>query len=317
MRLPPELIDLIFSHLSLDELQTLRNCSLVARSWAHRSQKRLFETVQISRLTYSSWVEGISPENLELLRHVHSLTLSITGPRCPVPTSLIDDLGDYLPSLHNLKSLVLSSLNLESGSPKVENFSAFRLTLSSLSIWRCYVSTGAFIILVNYFPNLVDLQLRSPLPVEDYKPVPPLLRPLRGRLSAEGFNDHTLLLLNHLSNLPPELDELATGGTGQGTIGYDHMVAAYVGSVKRLRLLHGFYRRSRFPHGPSMLTKSELHSGGPPDPLPLPETPRTRAVRDAPDAKLRIPHHLHHLHEPPEDSGLCTWFRNMVALFRS
>jgi len=239
MRLPPELIDEIFSHLSLDEPQTLRNCSLVAKSWVYRSQKRLFETIHISELTHSSWANSISPANLELLHHVHFLTLHTTTWWCHIPVHGIHHLSDYLPSLYNLESLVLSLMHLRVDFSQIKNFSAFRLTLSSLSLRNCHLSTYVLITLVNYFPNLVDLELRIPIYVGDYHRVPPLSRPLHGRLSVQtcGIN---LPLFDELSDLPPELDELFLGGGFQGVIQYDHMVATYAGSVKCLRLLCGF-----------------------------------------------------------------------------
>jgi len=241
MSLPLELIDEIVNNLPPDEPQTLRNCSLVAKSWVHRSQKRLFETVRISRSTRSSWVGSISPANLELLRHVRSFAYILDHTAwLRFPAYRTDSLGDYLPSLRNLESLVLSSMDLQSDiSQQVENFSAFRHTLSSISLWECRISPGALVTVVNYFPNLVNLQLRASTQAADHEPVPPLLRPLRGRLSVQKLRDHHLPVLDRLSDLPPELDELVLGGA----IAYDHIVATYARSVKRLRLLGGFERK--------------------------------------------------------------------------
>ena len=244
MLLPQELIDEIFSYLPPSDPQTIRNLSLVAKSWVHCSQKRLFHTVSISQSTYNSWVDSISPANLELLHHVRSLTYTI-DPTAWVPGYRIDSLGDYLPSFRNLESLVLSSMDLPPAiTQQVENFSAFRHTLSSLSLWSCYVSSGALITLVNYFPNLTDLQLRAPKHKTDYMPFPPLSRPLRGRLSVQTFRRHDLPVLDRLSDLPPDLDELVVGGAAiDMSISYDYTVATYAGSVQRLRLLHGFRRK--------------------------------------------------------------------------
>ena len=246
MSLPPELIDEIIQHLPLDKPQTLRNCSLVAKSWVYRSQKRLFQTVSISKSTRSSWVDRISPANLELLHHVRSLTYTIDPTaRLRFPAHHIDSLDDYLPSFHNLESLVLSSMDLQSDIPQqVENFAAFRLTLSSLSLWDCYLSPCALITIVNCFPDIVDLQLRALMHTEDHEPIPPLSRPLRGKFSVLAFRSHDLPVLNRLSDLPPELDELVIDGSAQVAIGHDHIVATYAGSVKRLRLLRGFECKS-------------------------------------------------------------------------
>ena len=246
MRLPQELIDEIFSYLPLNEPQTFRNCSLVAKSWVNRSQKKLFETVSISQSTYGSWVDNISPTNLELLHHVRSLTYTLsTTARVRFPGYNIGSLGGYLPSFRNLKTLVLSSMDLPSGvSQQVENFSTFRHTLSSLSLWSCFVSSGAVITLVNYFPNLIDLQLRAPRHRVDYTQPPPLSRPLRGRLCVQNFKIYDLPVIDRLSDLPSELDELVICGIhAQMEVSYDHIIAAHAGNAKRLILLHGFRRK--------------------------------------------------------------------------
>ena len=50
MRLPQELLDEILSYLPLDDEwdeQSLRNCSLVAKSWVDPMRRRPFKTVEI------------------------------------------------------------------------------------------------------------------------------------------------------------------------------------------------------------------------------------------------------------------------------
>ena len=52
MELPQELIDEIIDHIDpCDDKRSLRNCSLVARSWRFASQKSLFKVVEISEGT--------------------------------------------------------------------------------------------------------------------------------------------------------------------------------------------------------------------------------------------------------------------------
>lgn len=245
MSLPAELIDEIVYYLPTDEPQTLRNCSLVAKSWVHRCQKRLFETVSISKSTHSSWANSISPANIELLYHVRSLTylLDPNGWFC-FPAHRVDSLGNYLPSLSNLESLVLSSMDLQSDvSQDVGNFSAFWHTLSSLSLRSCYVSPGGLIAIANCFHNLTDLQLYALIHTEDQEPVPTLSRPLRGRLTVQTFRSQDLPILDRLSDLSPELDELVIGGTPQTGISYGHIVDTYGRNVKHLRLLRGYERK--------------------------------------------------------------------------
>ena len=266
MNLPPELLDEIIGHLPLDEPQTLRNCSLVAKSWVYPSQKRLFATVRISSRDYHLWKDRISPAKIEPLHHVRSLTYILdTTARFRPPEYHIDSLSNYLPSFRRLKKLVLSSICLQSGIPQqLENFGPFQHKLSSLSLWSCHVSSGALVTIVNYFPNLVDLQLCVLTLKEDGEPIPPLSRPLRGRLDIQQFWNDDLSLLDHLSDPPPELDELVVFGYVRMPVAYDRVVTTYAGSVKRLELLRGFVRMyyisQVLPHCFPML-RPELHSG--------------------------------------------------------
>ena len=255
MNLLPELIDEIISYLPLDEPQALRNCSLVSKSWIYPSRKRLFEGVHIRKSDYNLWTERISPENVELLHHVRSLTyvLDMTV-WFRHPEYRIDSLGSYLPSFDQLENLGLFSVLLLSDTPhQIEHFSAFRHTLSSLSLRGCHVSSSALITILNYFSSLVNLELRALVHEVDGEPVPPLSRPLRGGLSVQQFRDCDVSLLDRLSDPPPECDELVICGFPLIPVAYDRVVVACAGNVKRLGLLRGFERKRRCAPRPSCM----------------------------------------------------------------
>jgi len=74
-RLPQELLDKIIGHLPQNDRRSLRNCSLVAKSWIHTARKRLFEEVDLTTETsLESWLNKISLENLGLLQHYSQRT---------------------------------------------------------------------------------------------------------------------------------------------------------------------------------------------------------------------------------------------------
>ena len=64
----------------------------------------------------------------------------------------------------------------------VLDFSAFRDTLTYPSLETFTASFSAFVTLVDYFPNITTLRLRSFELEPDGGPVPSLSRPLRGKL---------------------------------------------------------------------------------------------------------------------------------------
>lgn len=243
MDLPPELIGEIISHLPLYDRRTLRSCSLIARSWVYHAQKRLFETVVITRWTHHGWVRGIPPGNLELLDHVRSFEYSFPYREGPYRSYGINSLVDYLLSFHKLKRLILSTEGLELDLPQsVKIFSAFRCSLSSLTL-SCPLSSRTVITFVNCFPNLVDLKLHAIVTIADCKPVPPLSQPLRGKLSVIQFAPYDWEIFDRLSNPSPELDELVISGFSRESKSHNRIVASYAGSIRYLRLLRGFERK--------------------------------------------------------------------------
>jgi len=221
MSLPHELLDEIFSYLSISvddgrDRQSLRNYSLVAKSWTNPSRRHLFKTVEIRETTLRPWLDAISPANDELLQHVRSLsyytsTIAWQGGRRPIHR--IDVLQDYLPSFHRLQHLSLSFLNIPSNiSRQVEMFSAFRHTLSRLSITHCNITTSALVTLINCFSNLDRLDLKYLLHEVDCEPPSSLSRPPIRELYISEFHMNDLGILNQLSELGPVFDELIVHG---------------------------------------------------------------------------------------------------------
>ena len=201
MILPPELVDEILAHLQQDN-QALQNCSLVAKSWTYPSQKLLYTRVNVTPSNYGTWQEIASPTSANLLRHVHSLT-------CGQFQSFHDIHEDYLKSFHRLQRLSLhKSGNIESNI--VDLFSAFRSTLSSLSLSDLPLTLDAFTNLLGYFPNLRDLRLTDLTFGAEHRTTLPPSTPLRGALSLFmcSTTNNTDLLLRGLCEFKLEYDEL-------------------------------------------------------------------------------------------------------------
>ena len=174
MALLPELIDEILTYLQDDE-RTLKNCSLIAKSWAYPSQKLLYAQVYLTPENDRMGREDVSPRSEELLQHVRIL-------HCRGFHPLYSFLGDYFGSLHRLEHLTLCGLiHIETGITNL--FLAFQTTLSSLSLGSLLITWGAIINVVDYFPNLRDFLLTQSTFVGDCQEVAPLSRPPRGRLS--------------------------------------------------------------------------------------------------------------------------------------
>lgn len=80
MHLPQELLEEILSYLPLDDEQdeqSLRNCSVVARSWVNPSRRRLFKMVGIRNEGIQLWLANVPSTNEGLLQHVRSFSYII------------------------------------------------------------------------------------------------------------------------------------------------------------------------------------------------------------------------------------------------
>ncbi|KAF9642982.1 hypothetical protein BDM02DRAFT_3123974, partial [Thelephora ganbajun] len=202
--------------------------------------KWLFKDVTITRGTQQQWLDRISPTNVELLCNIQSFTYS-HDPNVwnGITPHRIDPLHHYLSVFSHLEALRLFSMFLGPDVPRqIGLHSAFLSTLTSLAIHRGHVTSSALITLINYFPGLIDLDLRSIKHEADLSPIPLLSRPLRGRLFIGDCSSRDRALFKELSRPPPQLDRLSLYKVVAPTF-YDCIVGAHGGSVKHLQLLGG------------------------------------------------------------------------------
>lgn len=185
MTLPPETLDKIFEHIPTNGKgrQTLTACALVATWWVGPSQRRLFSSVSIYERNYKRWMESVvlSGPNAHLLGYARSLWhCHVLDPMADHKYPMRDlpqDSGKYLSTLCNIHSLTLFNARVEHISEDLFHtcFSAFRGTLTYLSLESFATSFSAFVILVDYFPNITTLRFTSFALGPDEGPVPPCL----------------------------------------------------------------------------------------------------------------------------------------------
>ena len=171
MNLPQELVDEIINNIPPNDRRSLRNCSLVARSWLRPSRKRLFEAIEIHQRSLEPWLHNISPTNLELLWHVRQL--SYGGYAQDALQPIHRALCNYFPSLSQLRHLTLIFSYVRSHPREMQLFTAFQHTLSAISLKNCHVTTNASVVFINYFPNLAYLYLHGVDYIQESGPMPP------------------------------------------------------------------------------------------------------------------------------------------------
>ena len=176
------------------------------------SRRSLFETVLITFTNRHSWLKNISPTNVELLRHVRSLTIGIDLSYHYFNHRNAGDFYDYFPSFHRLHTIKLSSsLYIAPGiSERMQMFSSCQQSLSSLIFAGVLLHWCSFIALIDYFPNLRNLELWRIWFEDRYTNPPPLSRPLRGKLClCPSLNPNLEALSHWFTGLEVEYEELA------------------------------------------------------------------------------------------------------------
>ena len=178
--LPQELIDEIIGSFTADDKQSLRNCSLVAKSWRTLSQRRLFESIEIGvqrGAALQPWMNKFSPGD-GILQHVRSLFVANVSPFQRSRSQVIDPfLRIHLPSFPQLRRLTFSHENLQ----LIVQLGALasRHTIKYLCLTRCHTTITTLVTLINSFPNLLHLQLLDLSSEAVNEPIPPLSRPLQ------------------------------------------------------------------------------------------------------------------------------------------
>ena len=272
--LPQELLEEILRYLSSNDSRSLRSCSLVSKWWLDLSRRFLFSSVCIDTATYQSWLDSISPENPELLRHVRSLEYFTERPHTCALRSAVYSLLDYLPSFSRLRTLTLRNMDVEARIPdNLEIFLAFQHTLSSLTIADCSITLRASIAIIGYFPNLGHLEVQRLTFKTDCQLIPRVPHALHGRLVVELFETGGLAAFtDQLYEVKPGYEELVIRGAYR-----DRLAAAVESSLKYLRIRRCIGEPLTFLILVLALAHTSLYRGYRAGSLEFITAPRTRA----------------------------------------
>ena len=126
------------------------------------------------------------------------------------------DSREYTSAMCNIRSLTMVNIRVEHISKEGFHtcFSAFRETLTFLFLEFFSTSFSAFVTLVDYFPNITTLRLRSFTVEPDEEPIPTLTRPLRGKIYIMVARPNCLEFFDRLAKLDVEYEELVVDSIG-------------------------------------------------------------------------------------------------------
>ena len=244
--LPPEVLDrilgCIIAYPTREGKATLIACALVATWWTGPSQRRLFSSVTLTHRNYQRWMSGVvlSGSKAHLLGYVRSLEHVIIPDNgaCYSMRSLQKESGEYLSALYNIRRLSLGGIKAEYIDEAEIHAccSAFRETLTELSLADFVTSFNTFATLVGYFPNVTSLQLSSISLIPDDGPVPSFPRPLRGKIFISSTYTVPRDFIDRLAELDVEYEAVeieCRGGTKEAV---DSVLQLSAGTVKYLKL---------------------------------------------------------------------------------
>ena len=242
-------LDILYEILDCMDRRTLKNCSLVAKSWTEPCQLRIFGSggvsfgVCVGSGRLRSLQGNISQKLVELLPRAHRLTCDglFEGPEQIEPAEA-SDLRDFLSIFTRLEHFQLKSSYIPFRPCELEPFSVFKDTLSCITLSECHISKRALFAFTNYFTNLDHLHLSDPIEDSDSEEPSYSPRRLRKLTVRSGVNAPLHDLLYGLSFDEVVFEDHHLVPYGRPTFVND-AVGAIGASVKYLRL-HGTLRRT-------------------------------------------------------------------------
>ena len=161
MLLPPEIIDHIIDFVK--NHRTLRTCSLVAKSWVHRSRVNLFRDVVL--FSHRRWQKAMPVGDASPAIYTRTLTLAqgSTPQNRWIHTDNLYPFFSHLQDFKNVENLILDGWiprKFSSGGLK-KYFGHFGKCLRSLELAGERMEPDSFLVLLSLFPNLEDLSVKE------------------------------------------------------------------------------------------------------------------------------------------------------------
>jgi len=191
--LPYDLVEMIIAYFTHD-IQTLKACSLTCYLWYIAAIPHLHHTFSFKGVDRSGLKPLSMRHSLGLLPFVKDLRVlqPPSQPRWFLPQSFNRRDSSYFFAFTNVQSLAVQHLDLHNFIPGLErHFGHFSPTLRSITLEAPRCTPRQLCHFFSLFPNLDDIEVRSPVHVrtEDLDDsLPPFSTPrLRGQLTLSSF----------------------------------------------------------------------------------------------------------------------------------
>ena len=199
-RLPQELVDTVISYFIYDT-PTLLVCSVICHSWYIATVPHLHHSLTTDEKGKYRWPGPLRESyNLGLHPIIKRFRIRLRFSDAFTPKQLDRKTLRYFSALTNLQELGIDYLQVFSFMPTIHQcFGHFAPTLQFLALKEPRGSCRQILYFIGLFPNLQDLKLCYPLPIEeqdssaDTDLVPLSIPPLQGRLTLTCFTREKLV----------------------------------------------------------------------------------------------------------------------------
>ena len=154
--LPPEILDLIFDHLH-NELNTLRACCLVSKSWIMPARRQLFSCVKFcsSGPTLKSWMRAFpDPSNSPAL---HTQTLRLF--HLETVNTVVSDARPWVRAFSHIVELQVQVVEIDNDLVSLPQLHGLAPTLKSLTLFYPSFPHPQTLDFICSFPLLEDLSV--------------------------------------------------------------------------------------------------------------------------------------------------------------
>ena len=253
---PQELFDKLIDLVEVDSLQdpTLLNLSLVSKSWAHRSRKRIFSQISLgSRTKFKLWCKNTAPGPDGPSSLVQVLFFSQLGGETWIHPSVLLEGEQHLMSFTNLKGWVVFGLATLCFKDRALLSQCFRVIGQGLHFVRLHHVKGTSRTLTSFiqqFPTTQTLSIEYYTEVGYTSPEEPAIDEtngqLQGALQLLSIELNGLLAIDSIAKLPLKYEEIALTSSLHLVEPYNRLFLACAPTLEKLRVIDTRNPRSRW-----------------------------------------------------------------------
>lgn len=202
-RLPPELLDHVIDLLH-DTKHTLKECSLVSRSWIPRTRKHLFASIKIkTEAELNSWREMFPDPSTSLARHAETLIVGCSH----IVAAADAEVDGWIRGFSHVERMELTGkgVYLDGSAISLLPFHGFSSAMKSLRVELDIIPSLEVFNLILSLPRLEDLAVLGFHSIDD-EGIPATVRPSSSPIVTATFLGGMKHIIRRFLSLPGGVD---------------------------------------------------------------------------------------------------------------